>query len=102
MSGLVAVFDALAADLADVTRMDLDGAVSYRHGQLEFAVADDAGGELRLLEPIAAAALRTPDVSASDRGAGWIRFRPRTLDRFALDRASAWFELAWRRAAPLA
>ena len=51
------------------------------------------------LEPVvAAAAIRTPDVVPSDRGPGWVTFRPALLDAHAADRAAAWFVSAHRRA----
>ena len=59
-------------------------------------VADVA--EFRLRDEVGAAALRTPNVSASPRGQGWVRFAPRQLDGHARDRALAWLESAWRRA----
>jgi len=54
--------------------------------------------EFRLRDEVGAAALRTPNVSASSRGSGWVRFAPRQLDGHARDRALAWLESAWRRA----
>jgi hypothetical protein len=59
----------------------------------------DAGGaaEFHLRDEVGAAALRTPDVTSSPRGAGWVRFAPARLDGHARDRALAWLESAWRR-----
>ena len=54
--------------------------------------------EFRLRDEVGAAALRTPNVSTSLRGQGWVRFAPRKLDGHARDRALAWLESAWRRA----
>ena len=54
--------------------------------------------ELRLRPAVAAAALRTPDVEASSRGAGWVRFAPAEIDDFVRDRAIAWLESAVRLA----
>jgi hypothetical protein len=54
--------------------------------------------EVRLRPAVAAAALRTPDVEASARGAGWVRFAPPDVDEFARDRAVAWLESAIRLA----
>ena len=34
--------------------------------------------------------------SLSEQGAGWVRFAPESIDRFALDRAESWFQFAWR------
>ncbi len=61
--------------------------------------ASDTGGaaEFHLRDEVGAAALRTPDVTASPRGAGWVRFAPARLDGHARDRALAWLESAWRR-----
>lgn len=61
------------------------------------SLAADAA-EFRLRDEVGAAALRTPNVSASPRGQGWVRFAPRHLDGHARDRALAWLESAWRRA----
>jgi hypothetical protein len=78
-----------------------DGSVGYERGERLFAVLEPAGdgASVRLAEAVAAAALRTPDTSASDRGRGWVTLRPATLDGHARDRAVAWFESAWRAAA---
>ncbi len=54
--------------------------------------------EARLRPAVAAAALRTPDVEASPRGRGWVRFAPPEHDDFAIDRAVAWLESAVRLA----
>jgi hypothetical protein len=63
-----------------------------------FAVLGDAGVELRLDPPIAAAAARTPDTAPSPRGSEWVRFNPRAIDPHAVDRLEAWFRLAARLA----
>ena len=62
--------------------------------------ASIAGGiaEFHLRDEVGTVALRTPDVTSSARGAGWVRFAPRRLDGHARDRALAWLESAWRRA----
>ncbi len=96
---------ALAVLLAEHVGL-LDGAAARPDGpgtgySLEdvlFAFVDHAGAEFRLREEVGAAALRTPDVTASRRGPGWVRFAPRRLDGHARDRALAWLESAWRRA----
>ena len=69
----------------------------YLDDVLFASLAADAA-EFRLREEVAAAALRTPNVTDSVRGAGWVRFGPRHLDGHARDRALAWLESAWRRA----
>ncbi len=67
-------------------------------GARVFAVLGADLLEVALEPSIAAAALRTADTRPSPRGAGWIAFTPRAVDRFALDRAEAWLRLAHRRA----
>jgi hypothetical protein len=64
------------------------------------AVAGDVA-EYGLDPVIARAALGTPDTVRSSRGPDWVAFRPPELDRFALDRAIAWFGSAHRRASAL-
>jgi hypothetical protein len=96
--GLPEVLAALAEMLGGLEERETpDGAEYVRAGAAFAAVAGNVV-DVRLDGAIAAAAQRTPDVGASPRGAGWVRFRPATLDRFALDRATAWFEAAWKRA----
>jgi hypothetical protein len=63
-----------------------------------FASLAGSVAEFRLRDEVGAVALRTPDVTSSARGAGWVRFAPRWLDGHARDRALAWLESAWRRA----
>jgi hypothetical protein len=96
----------LAADLPDAIastgRAD-DGATvsgaTWAHAGRVFAVLGPDGVELRLDPAIAAAATRTPDTAPSPRGTEWVRFNPRELDGHAVDRLTAWFDLAYRRAA---
>ncbi len=95
----------LAALLADAAER-LEGTVGVPTGQGTDLLLDDVlfaslaaeAAEFRLREEVGAAALRTPNVTASVRGAGWVRFAPRHLDGHARDRARAWLESAWRRA----
>jgi hypothetical protein len=103
---------ALAATLADLAA-SLEGVTVRRAGEgpgvpgapgsSEVVVGEEVVAvlgpgalEARLRPAVAAAALRTPDVEASPRGAGWIRFAPAELDDFARDRAIAWLESAVR------
>jgi hypothetical protein len=84
----------------------LDGATGRPNGRgtgyhlddVLFAFVDRGGAEFRLREEVGAAALRTPDVTVSRRGPGWVLFTPRRVDAHARDRAIAWLESAWRRA----
>ena len=90
---LVAVVDA-AAVVAGATRKARGGTVDYAVDGAIVAGLGPAGVEFRLGPEVAAAALGTPDALPSARGRDWVAFRPRTLDRFALDRIAAWFGLA--------
>jgi hypothetical protein len=63
-----------------------------------FASLAGSVAEFHLRDEVGAVALRTPDVTSSARGVGWVRFAPRRLDGHARDRALAWLESAWRRA----
>jgi hypothetical protein len=101
MSGeptLRSVMEEAAAALPDtrVARAGTD--TSWSRGDRVFAVLGDAGAELRLDIPIAAAAMQTPDTAASTRGREWVTFAPTTLDGHAIDRLTAWFGLGYRRA----
>lgn len=75
-------------------------AVTWSSGGTDFATLDAAGSTaaFRLDAVLAGAARRTPDVRASSRGADWVEFRPAALDGHAIDRATAWFLAALRRA----
>jgi hypothetical protein len=96
--------DALAESAADVdevaTTTAPDGSVSYVAGGQTVAVVGASGtsGEFRLSKPVAGAAIRTPDTSASPRGPEWVRFEPAALDDHAIDRAVAWLGFAVRHA----
>ena len=97
----VALANALAAA---AERIGVGSAISgpttnWSRGDRAFAILTGGVLEVRLDGPIAAAARRTPDTSASRRGPEWVRFAPPELDAMALDRAQAWFEAAWRRSA---
>jgi hypothetical protein len=79
------------------------GDASFAVGDTVFAVLQGAA-DARVLDvaldgPVARAALATPDTAASPRGACWVRFAPRVIDRYTADRAEAWLRYAHRRAA---
>ena len=87
-----------AATLGGVlARTDSSGLTWTVDGQ---PIASLAGGTalFRIGREIGAAALKTPDTSASTLGPEWVGFRPATLDDHARDRAVAWFGAAHRRA----
>jgi hypothetical protein len=94
------VLDAAAALTPDAAvATEADGAVSWSAGGTTFAVlSEDGGAASFLLDPIVAgAAARTPEVTRSARGAGWVELRPRVVDGHVADRAKAWFLSGHRR-----
>jgi hypothetical protein len=77
--------------VGDVAEWSVDGR--------PFAAVGPGEAAFRLDPLIGRAALGTPDTGPSARGGEWIAFRPATLDRFAIDRAQAWFASARRHTA---
>jgi hypothetical protein len=98
MTTLEAIVAEEIEDLPGVQAMPGGAGRSWLRGEVEFAVLGPFGLELRLDQPIAAAATRTPDTAPSPRGPEWIRFNPRELVGHAVDRLRAWLDLAYRRA----
>ncbi len=94
------VLDAAAAEAGASAEVGADGSLGWAAGGPVFAVLDqtDSTATFRLDRELAAAARRTPDVSASLRGPEWVEFRPSAPDDHAADRAAAWFLAAFRRA----
>ena len=90
--------DRLAAELGEIERHEVGIAVEYARRGAVFAVREGLRLSFRLRPEIAEAALRTPDTARSHRGNDWIALQPGVVDGFALDRALAWFESAWRLA----
>ena len=72
------------------------GGTTYQLAERPFAWAHGLIFEAHIGPDIATAALRTPDVTLSPRGTGWIRLAPAVIDDHAADRMVAWFELARR------
>jgi hypothetical protein len=94
------VLDAAAALTPDVAvTAEADGGVAWSVGGTTFAVLSaDGGAASFLLDPIVAgAAARTPEVTRSARGTGWVDLRPRVVDGHVADRANAWFLSGHRR-----
>ena len=96
--GIAALMEATAADLEAVERRAIGGGAEWSTGGIVFAAVSGDRAEFRLAPPVVAAALRTPDTSASGRGPDWVAFAPKVLDGHAVDRAAAWLASAWRRA----
>ena len=95
---LAEALEAEAAVLEGVERTAIPTGVEWRLDGTLFAVLGGDVAEFRLAPAVAAAALRTPDTTTSERGLGWVAFRPVTVDGHALDRGVAWLASAWRRA----
>jgi hypothetical protein len=93
-----AAMDRLALELDEVRRREVGKAVEYDRVGVVFAEREAGRLSFRLRAEIVAAALRTPDTSPSARGPDWVALAPAAADVFALDRAVAWFETAWRLA----
>jgi hypothetical protein len=79
-----------------------DGSITWNRSGRPFAAAaaDGSTAEFALDPAVADAAARTPDVTPSSRGQGWVTFSPKDLDDHAADRATAWLASAHRRAEP--
>ncbi len=96
---LLDLLERAASDLDGVSVVDVGGSAELRVADTVIAVVDARdGAEFRLDGAVASAAQRTPDTGASDRGPGWVQFRPATLDGHAADRAVAWLGFAARHA----
>jgi hypothetical protein len=96
--GIGALIEATAVELEAVDREAAGGGVVWSTRGIVFAAVSGDRVEFRLARPVVAAALRTPDTIASDRGPDWVAFSPQELDAHAIDRAAAWLASAWRRA----
>jgi hypothetical protein len=92
----VAAIDRLANELEGVGRRESGPVVEFVRGGIVFAVREGPRLSFRLRPEIALAAVRTPDTSASPRGAEWVALESNADDTFTLDRVKAWFEAAWR------
>jgi hypothetical protein len=95
---LRSVIEAAAAEIPDARTSAAGSGTAWARGDREFAILEGVSVELRLDVPIATAAMKTPDTTASTRGPEWVRFAPATLDGHAVDRLTAWFALGYRRA----
>jgi len=96
---LAAALDDASAEIDGLSRRTTASGVEWLAGPTLFAALSGSTAEFRLDPVVAAAALGTADTAASARGADWVAFTPTEIDRFALDRAIAWFASAARRAA---
>jgi hypothetical protein len=96
---LMVLADELAGELEEVSTHGDGGVVTFQRADVVFARVSADAIELRLPPDIAEAALRTPDTGAVAGASGWVRFAPRGRERHVTDRATAWFQTAWRHAA---
>jgi hypothetical protein len=94
---LGALLEAQAATLDGVAILDVAAGREVRAVGAPVAVIGPGWIEVGLHPAVAAAALRTPDVTPSTRAPGWVHFEPTVVDNFARDRAIAWLESAVRR-----
>jgi len=98
MPSLADAVDHLADELDEIHRRRSAYAVEYLRGGVVFAAREEGRVSFRLRAEVVAAGLQTADTTLSARGSDWIALQPRVVDGFALDRALAWFESAWRLA----
>jgi hypothetical protein len=87
-----------AADLPDVVLRTSGQRHDFLVGSRVVASLEAGAATYRLDPAVVAAALRTPDTRRSGGASDEIVFAPRTLDRYAADRAVAWLGSAVRRA----
>jgi hypothetical protein len=89
----------LADELDDIAVTSEGDGVAYARGGPVFARVSSSTMQVRLPVDIAAAALRTPDTTLDPDDGGWVRFSPGADAQHVIDRATAWFQTAWRHAA---
>jgi hypothetical protein len=95
---LAEILEEAGSTVDRIDRRNADGAIEFLADGRPFAALTGVTAEFRLEPVVARAALGTPDTMVSPRGPDWVAFRPSELDRFAIDRATAWFLSAWRQA----
>ena len=95
---LAELLDEAASNVGSVDRQQVSGGVEYLVDGRAFAAMAGGTAEFWLEPLVGRAAMGTPDAVISPRGPEWVAFRPAVLDRFARDRATAWFLSAWRHA----
>jgi hypothetical protein len=91
---LAELLDDAAAELTGLERGSDGRETIWSTARGPFAATDGSSAQFRLRTVVARAAFGTPDTHPSRRGVDWVAFRPPDLDRFALDRAAAWFASA--------
>ncbi len=96
---LVGLCAECAAELDDAVSSADGSTTVYRREGIEFARVADGALRVRLPVDIAEAALSTPDTSLEPTDRGWLVFSPGTSEPHVIDRAKAWFRIAWKHAA---
>lgn len=100
---MATLLDVLEEAHADAPEVDVakapDGTTTWAVRGTVFAeLSADGTAASFLLDPIVAgAAARTPEVTRSARGPGWVELRPKVVDGHVADRAGAWFLSGHRR-----
>jgi hypothetical protein len=97
-ASLEAAIEAAVSELPSVATRAAGRRREYLVASRVVATLDGNVAEYALDAAVAAAALRTPDTRRSASASDRIAFEPQTLDRYAVDRALAWFRHAVRRA----
>jgi hypothetical protein len=100
MATLLDVLEEAALDTPEVEVTNApDGTTAWAvHGTVFAELSPDGVAASFLLDPIVAgAAARTPEVTRSARGPGWVEMRPKVIDGHVADRAGAWFLSGHRR-----
>ena len=97
-TSLAEALDKLATADPSIERGPTSAGVEFRFRGRPFARLDGDTAAFRLRPEVVRAALRTAGTRPSPLGSDWIAFRPSSFDRYALDRATSWFELAARLA----
>jgi hypothetical protein len=97
-SSLYAALSAAAGELAGVRETSTERGTEWSVGGQVFAALTAGTAEFALDPVVVKAARATPATLQSARGADWVAFSPSELDRYARDRAIAWFGSAYRRA----
>ena len=96
-----AAVERLAGELEGVRRRERGSAVEFDRAGVVFATLEIGRLSFRLRAEVAEVALRTPETARSAGGDGWVALTSVGTDQFTVDRASAWFESAWRLAGDL-
>ena len=75
-----------------------DGVTTWSVADQPIVSLSAASAAFRVGPEIGAAARNTPDAGDSPLGREWVAFSPSSLEGHAVDRLTAWFAAAYRRA----